>query len=355
MDNTSQPQGYQQPPVYAQSVPQPYPPPKTFPLARFVAVFLAFCLVFSLLANVVLVGAIGAISMEGEDRVQEKFYSHEKNGADKVAILTISGVISGGDAFIKKQVDYAIKEHEEGRLKAIVLEVDSPGGTMTGSDEIYHQLLRLKEAGIHLVVSMGGIAASGGYYVSMVVGETPRSIFAEPTTWTGSIGVIMPHYDLSELLKSVGVKVDSVASHPLKDMSSFTRPMTEKEREIFQKLIADAFDRFKDVVKNGRPFFKANPTALDELATGQVFTADQAKEYKLIDEIGYLDAAIDRAIELAGLNKNNVRVVKYKPELSLVNLLLGAEARGRSNSELATLLDATTPRAYYLYTSLPSQ
>ena len=146
---------------------------------------------------------------------------------------------------------------------------------------------------------MGGLAASGGYYASMAVGDTEDTIFAEPTTWTGSIGVVIPHYNVTGLMKEIGVADDSIASNPLKEMGSFTRPMTEAERNIFQNLVNEGFTRFKDVVKSGRPKFKQDPAALDKLATGQVFTAVQAEKNGLIDKIGFIDDAVDRAIELA--------------------------------------------------------
>jgi protease IV len=355
MDNTPQSSGYPQQPLSAQIV---QPRPRGFPFARLLAFFLAFLLVMSVLVNVGLLGMLGLSSAESENRVLEKYYSMNKNAPDKIAIISVEGTIITGEGFIKRQIDHAIKEAKEGTLKAVVLNVDSPGGTMTGSDYIYQQLLKLKATGIPIVVSMGGLAASGGYYVSMAVGDTPKSIFAEPTTWTGSIGVIMPHYDISDLLGKVGVKEDSVASHPLKSMGSLTRPMTEKEREIFQGLITDAFDRFKSVVREGRPFFKHNPKALDDLATGQVYTAEQAKKNNLIDEIGTdeicaLDKAIDRAIELTRLSKDNVCVVKYKQELTLASALLGVETRSKPAFDLSALLESTAPRAYYLYSWMP--
>ena len=123
---------------------------------------------------------------------------------------------------------------------------------------------------------MGGIAASGGYYVSMAVGDTPDTIFAEPTTWTGSIGVIIPHYNLADLMDDWGIKEDTIASHRLKTMGSLAKPMTEEERKIFQGLVDDSFGRFKEIIRDGRPKFRKDPAALDKLATGQVFTAEQA-------------------------------------------------------------------------------
>ena len=159
--------------------------------------------------------------------------------------LSPSGVIhEAEDGFVKRQIDHA--EADE-HVKAVVLRVDSPGGTVSGSDYIYHHLRKLVEKRkIPLVVSMGGMAASGGYYVSMAVGHEPDRIFAEPTCFTGSIGVLMPHYEIAGLLEKIGAKEDSILSNPLKGMGSIARPMTKQEREIFQRLIDDSFAQFKD-------------------------------------------------------------------------------------------------------------
>jgi len=234
-----------------------------------------------------------------------------------------------------------------------VLRVNSPGGTVSASDYIYHRLRELaKEREIPIVVSMGGIAASGGYYVSMAVGDTPDAIFAEPTTWTGSIGVKIPHYDLSDMLKSWGVKEDTIASNRLKLMGSLAKPMTEEERTIFQGLVDDSFDRFKSIIRDGRPEFAKNPAALDQLATGQVYTANQAEANGLVDKIGFLEAAVDRAIELARLDKENVHVVQYKPEAGLLALLTGESQASAGSWD--SLVKMTSPEAYYLYTWLPT-
>ena len=124
----------------------------------------------------------------------------------------------------------------------VVLRVDSPGGTVTGSDYLYHHIKQLREElELPMVVSMGSLCASGGYYIAMAVGQGEDLIFAEPTTWTGSIGVVIPHYDLAGLLASWNVEDDSIASHPLKLLGSPTREMTAEDREILQQLVDDHF------------------------------------------------------------------------------------------------------------------
>jgi protease-4 len=305
----------------------------------------------------VAVGVLGAGSLDDGGRVQEKFVSGNRSGADKVAIISIEGTILGGEGFFKQEIDHARKDIEDGNLKAIVLRVNSPGGTITGSDYMLHhlcELVKVKEGTqIPIVVSMGALAASGGYYVSMCVGDTPESIFAEPTTWTGSIGVLIPHYNVAELMEKWGIQDDTVASNPLKTMGSLARKLTPKEREIFQALVSDGFTQFKDVVKQGRPRFQRDPAALDKLATGQIFTAKQALSNGLVDQIGFVEDAIERAVRLAHLDKANVKVVKYKAEVRLSDLLFGQSRVQQPTVDLAAILEATTPRAYYLCTWLP--
>ncbi len=287
--------------------------------------------------------------------ITEKYVQGAEFGSDKVAVLSIEGVIMEGDGFVKQQID---RIREDQSVKAIVVRVDSPGGTVTGSDYIYHHLKKLrKEKGVPMVVSMGSIAASGGYYVSMAVGDQPDSIYAEPTTTTGSIGVIIPHYNVSGLMKKYDVEDDSIASHERKQMLSMTRELKPEHRAIIQSYVDESFGRFKEIVKSGRPIFRKDGSALDQLATGEIFSADQALKHGLVDKIGFIEEAIDRAAELARIEAKNVRVVKYKKPASLLGSLGAAEAKlSRANdmNNVAALLELSTPRAYYLWSSFPT-
>jgi protease IV len=212
-----------------------------------------------------------------------------------------------------------------------------------------------------LVVSMGGIAASGGYYLSMAAGGVPDTIFAERTTWTGSIGVIIPHYNAAELLESWKIKDDSVTSGPLKAMASPTRLLTpemaEREQKVLQTLVNETFEQFKDVVREGRPKLVNDTAAMEKATTGQVFTAKQALELGLVDKLGFLEDAVERTIQLASLNPKQVRVVNYtQPRGLLDSTLFGASATagGSPQLNLSALVDLAAPRAYYLYTFLPA-
>jgi protease-4 len=287
-----------------------------------------------------------------KDGVQERYHSGAKSARNKIAIIDVSGVISSGEGATKKQIEQV---RDDPYVKAVVLRVDSPGGTITGSDYIYHHLCELKkEREIPLVVSMGGIAASGGYYVAMAVGDQPRSIFAEPTTTTGSIGVIVPHYDLSGLLERLAVKDDSIVSHPRKQLLSMTKPITPDDREVLEGYMEEAFDRFKEIVKSGRPAFRENEDALEELATGEIFSAVRAQRLGLVDEIGFVEQAIERAAELAGLDPETTRVVEYRTPITLWDLLASAQAGEARGMNWQSVLELGVPRAYYLMTSVPA-
>jgi protease-4 len=296
---------------------------------------------------------------------QEKYHSLSKTAAKKIAIIRVSGTILEGDGFVKKQIDQI---RQDDSVVGVVLRINSPGGTVTGSDYLYHHLCELiEDREFPLVVSMGSLCASGGYYMAMAVGDQTEAIFAEPTTWTGSIGVVIPHYDLSGLLARYDVKDDSVASHKFKLMGSPTRLLSgeerAEERALLQTLVDKSFDRFKDIVRHGRPKFQDDDGALKKVATGQIFTAQQALELGLVDKIDFIEGAIQRVAKLAGHDLDKLRCVKYdKPPVSL-GTLLGIHisrlphADGYDMNSLLHLTAPhalTAPQAYYLCAGLPT-
>src|SRR3954470_24335169 len=289
------------------------------------------------------------------DAPQERYHSLAQFATKKIAIIEVSGAImEGEDSFAEKQID---RVRQDTDVVGVVVRVNSPGGTVNGSDYIYHHLKELAdERKLPIVVSMGGICASGGYYIAMAVGNEPDTIFAEPTTWTGSIGVIIPDFDVSGGLTKLGISEDSIASAPLKKMGTPTRKMTEAERKILQTLVDDSFKDFKAIVVSGRPKFKDNSAGLDAVTTGQIFTAKQAQAQGLVDKIGFIDAAIARATELAGVNADSVRCVKYEKRPTLLGSMFGAETHvpARGMADLSAVLDLATPRAYYLWSWVPA-
>ena len=292
-------------------------------------------------------------------KVTERYHSLSRTAADKIAIVDVAGAILGGDGFARAQFDQVAADES---VRAIVLRVDSPGGTVSGSDELHYRLTELAKArDLPVVVSMGGIAASGGYYVAMANGGRDDVIFAEPATLTGSIGVIIPHFDVSRLLEKFDVADDSIASGPLKEMLSPTKARTpelaERERGVLQSLVDEMFARFKQIVRQGRP--KLDDDRLERVTTGQIFTAQQAVDLGLVDRIGFLEDAVKRAVELAGLTDDAVRVVRYSRPRGLLPDLLAGDLSARAGSTadgsgLAAFADLTTPRAWYLCSWWPA-
>jgi protease IV len=340
----------------AGSMGSPPPPPRRLNPLRWLGRLITLSgLGMLLMMAVALASLTGFFSFGSDDSLNEQYHSLSKHATDKIAVITLEGTILDGDGFVKRQIDHV---RDDKSVKAVVLRVNSPGGTVSGSDYLYHHLKTMvADRKLPLVVSMGGIAASGGYYVAMAAGDQHENvIFAEPTTWTGSIGVVIPHYNVSGLMEKWQVEEDSIKSHRLKQMGSPTRPMTEEERKIFQDLVSDSFGRFKEIVKAGRPRFAKDEAALDKVATGQVFTTRQALANGLVDKEGFVEEAIDRALQLAHLDKEQVRAVKYKHLGGVFDLLdMRAQARSATPvSDLAAFLDLASPRAYFLCTWLPA-
>lgn len=329
----------------------PPPPPQRSVLKRLLfwgGLAMIVLMFFSMLRG------ISSMSADGGTPLQVKHISGPRQGKHTVAVIDLSGVIMEGDGFVKKQID---RIRDDDSVVGVVLRVDSPGGTVTGSDYILHHLNKLRtERNLPLVVSMGSMAASGGYYVSMAVGHQEKSIYAEPTTTTGSIGVILQHYDVSELMARFNVRDDSITSHPRKQIMSMTKPMSAEDRAIMQAYVDESFARFKSIVKDGRAKFVSDDEALTKLATGEIFTANQAKNNGLVDEIGFLEDAVDRAIELAKVDKDKTRVIRFQRPISLLDFasLTGRAPTGSgATSELSMLMELSVPRAYYMVSSLP--
>jgi protease-4 len=209
---------------------------------------------------------------------------------NQVGVIEVAGVIVDSKKVIEQLDDF----HENGSVKAIVLRVDSPGGGVGPSQEIHDAVKRI-DTDKPVVVSMGSVAASGGYYIA----APARVIFANPGTLTGSIGVIMEFTNFQELLEKIGLHSQVVKSGKHKDIGSPVRPMTEEDRALLQALIDDVHSQFVDSVAAGR---KLDTQKVRTLADGRIFTGRQAKELGLVDELGGLDAAVRRAGELAGID-----------------------------------------------------
>ena len=313
-------------------------------------IFLGVCLIGSVIFNIYSAAAY-AQYFPTDTETLESFHSGDKFAARKIAVIKVSGVMLQGDGFTKRQIDRVRKDRN---VEAIVLRIDSPGGAVTAADYLYHHLKELREEkDVPVVVSMGSMAASGGYYVAMAASDEERVIFCEPTGITGSIGVIIPRYDISALLKEYNVKSDSIVSHEHKEMGSWTKEMTTEERMRLQSQVDLLFNRFKDIVREGRPQFAKDEDALNQVATGEVFTGLQAKELMLVDDVGFIEDAIERAAELADLDPDEYRVVEYNRPATLADALAGSVDAPQNPLNAQRIFEMTTPRAYYLYSGLP--
>ena len=328
-------------------------------ITRIAVAVAVFCLIGFFAMSAQFTSFLNADAKLAEQNVRVSGATDESmlTATKKIAIIDISGPIMHSDGFPKWQIDQI---RDDDKVVAIVLRVDSPGGTVTGSHYLWHQLKQLRtEKKIPLVVSMGGICASGGYYISMAIGNEADTIWAEPATMTGSIGVILPHYDVSALLKKWDIKDDSIMSNPIKAAGSPTREMNPEERKIFQDIIDESFEDFKKIVQTGRPNLTAEQ--MTKATTGQIFTAKQALALGLVDKLGFLEDAVAQAAKLAGLSDpKTYRAVKYRKPASLfgdaASLLGKSQAApdgvSRALQQLRTL---TTPQMYYLWpAALPS-
>ena len=233
-------------------------------------------------------------------------------------ITTAGSLLSPGSTITPGLVrDYLARAEKDTAVKAIVLRIESPGGEIAPSQEILWEIEEVKEAK-PVVVSMGGTAASGGYYISTKADK----IVALPTTMTGSIGVISQVMNVEGLLEKLGIEVETFKGGKYKDMYSGFREMTPEEEEIMQGMIDEYYEQFIDVVAEGRGLGKEE---VRDLATGQIYTGTAAKELGLVDALGGLDTATELAMELAGIEV--ARVEYYQPpRITLLSLLGFANA-----------------------------
>lgn len=206
---------------------------------------------------------------------------------DKVAVVPVKGIITDS----RTPVDLLRKYGEDGRVKAVVIRIDSPGGGVAPSQEIYEAVSHLKKKK-KVVASMGSVAASGGYYIACAADR----IVANPGTVTGSIGALMHFSNLEDLLKKVGLRSSIIKSGKYKDIGSPIREMTAEEKKLIQGLIDDIYDQFTETVSSSRniPMKK-----LRVIADGRIFTGRQAMKLGLVDEMGDLEHSIDVAAKLA--------------------------------------------------------
>jgi len=293
---------------------------------------------FFILIGVVAIFATGQRGLLTEEVVREG------PARTKIAMITVQGVIYGEVASdVYRQLKAARRDKH---VKGVIVRVNSPGGTISASDQIYKEINKFREEEKKPVVAfMQGVAASGGYYTSVACEE----IIAEPTTITGSIGVISWYFVVQELLEDkLGVLPVVVKSGQKKDWpSSFRAPTPEEIQYMRDKVITPALDRFVEVVAEGRKE-KLTLDDVRRLADGGIFGAQEAVDEKLIDKIGYLDDAIELAKSLAEIDK--AQVVQYRKPFSLTDFL-SYRKPNLLKIDRTTLYEFSTPQILYLWSA----
>ena len=230
-------------------------------------------------------------------------------GADRIALVKLEGVLVSSEHVVEELNDYA----EDSSIKAIVIRIDSPGGGVVASQEIYNAIKSARHEGKKVVASMGTVAASGGYYVAAAADR----IVANPGTLTGSIGVKMEFASIEKLLEKIGVKGMVVKAGEYKDVGSPFRDMTEPEKKILQDVIDDVHSQFIKAVAEGRNLQEAD---VRSIADGRIFTGRQALDLKLVDQLGDLTDSIKVAGELVGI-KGKPRVIEKRKKIPFFDYL----------------------------------
>ena len=263
----------------------------------------------------------------------EEVVLEDAGSRNKIALINVAGIISSSPVdpsgytmvnYIEDQLDLAARDSQ---VRAVLMKVDSPGGEVLASDEIYHRILDFqKETGKPVVASMGSLAASGGYYVSAPC----QWIVANDLTITGSIGVIMAGYNWRELMDKVGVTPQVFKSGEFKDMlSPDKRPseITEEEKQLVQGMVDETFERFKEVVREGRSLAETRNEGegrslaenWEEYADGRIFSGSEAHRLGFVDELGNFETAFERAKELVDVSSANL--IQYRQPFRLGSLL----------------------------------
>ena len=300
---------------------------------------------------VALVLAVGLGRQSASSPVYEEEYV-SGSGPDKIAVVPVEGEISSANTTTAgvqptttpEGLAAALKQaRDDARVAAVVLEVNSPGGGVTASDEMHQSILDFKRSsGKPVVVSMGDVAASGGYYISTAADK----IVANQTTLTGSLGVIFTLTDISGLANKYGVDQEVIKSGEFKDMGSSFRDLTPEERQILQSIVNEAYDKFVNVIVQGRNLPEGR---VHEIADGRVYSGEQAKKLGLVDSFGGLDESAGIARKLAGIQE--ATVVRYVQRPSFFETLLARLAPQKP--EAVQVMEAAgidlSPEPKYLY------
>ena len=239
-----------------------------------------------------------------------KYYERSGKGSEKVAVVDLNFTIISSEPIVKQFKDFG----EDESVKAIILRVNTPGGGVAASQEMYEAIKKVRDSGKPVIVSISSLGASGGYYAAC----GGNIIVADPGSLVGSIGVIISLTNFKDLAEKLGVSQTVFKSGELKDAGNPLRELNEKDREYFQSIVDDSYDQFLEVVSRER---KMDKEKLKEYATGRVFTGRQAKEIGLIDSLGTFDDAIMMAARMAGI-EGEPAIVRKKERITFFEMLI---------------------------------
>lgn len=299
----------------------------------------------------VVLGSTGGVAGGAAPVVYEEEYVSGE-GSNKVAVIPVQGAIASADSSLggaqptvtpEGLADALAQAADDEGVRAVVLEVNSPGGGVTASDEMHQSIVDFKKnTEKPVVVSMGDTAASGGYYISTAADE----IVANETTLTGSLGVIFQLNNFEELADKYGYKQVVIKSGEFKDIGNAFRQITPEEREIFQSLVDESYAEFVDVISSGRGIPEDR---VREIADGRIYSGQRAKELGLVDSFGGLDEASAEARELA--NAGQATVVRYIQAPTFTDTLLSGLSPQPTEAERLVEESGLTlePKPYYLY------
>jgi len=281
---------------------------------------------------------------DASDPLQE--FTIQGQGDDKVLVISINGTISTSPnnsflrsmpSMVQEVVAQLRKAEKDKHIRSVLIKVDSPGGTTTASDMLYHEILSYKKkTDVKIVVSMMGVAASGGYYISLPA----DTIMAHPTTVTGSVGVILMQPDVTGLMEKIGVDVHVNKSGEKKDMGSPFRKATPEELALLQGVTDGLAERFIGLVQKHR---ELDEKTMAEVATARIYLAQEAKTLGLVDSIGYLDDALKKARDLAGLPADAKAIAYRRTKFPDDNLYNSSTAN--YNGSGTSLIDIQLPVA----------
>jgi len=301
------------------------PPPRRRTGWIIYAVFITFVLFLSALANLALFGFVfgkghgGGLAVTPRSHYEEQFVDGEEDAKDKIAVIYVTGVISSSEdgaageggmvADIEEQLQQAV---DDKHVKAIILRINSPGGEVVASDEIYQAVVAARDKK-PVVASIDTVGASGAYYIAVGADY----LMANELSITGSIGVIMESFTYGDLADKIGIKFYTFKSGKYKDIMNPAREPTEDEKALVQGLIMEVYEKFVGIVAEER---RMKVDALKNgLADGRILSGKQALEAGFVDGVGYFEDAIEQAEDLAKIKK--ARVIRYAQPFSIRNLL----------------------------------